>query len=57
MYGLCILCGRIKSDDESHGNSPVNSHGCQCPEALTCEHCKEKETDVVCEDDKYVVHR
>ena len=57
MYGLCILCGRIKSDDESHGSSPVNSHGCQCPEALTCEHCKEKETDVVCEDDKYVVHR
>ena len=56
-YGLCILCGKIKNDDESRGKAPVNGFTCQCPDARSCEHCKEKQTDVQSEDDKYVIHR
>ena len=58
VYGICTLCGRIKDDDdENKGKNPANSHGCQCPPALTCEHCKDKETDEKGEEDKYSVHR
>ena len=56
-YGVCILCDRMKEEEDSRGKGPINGNTCQCPDALTCEHCKDKDTDVTSEDDKYLIHR
>jgi hypothetical protein len=56
-YGVCILCDRMKEEEDSRGKGPINGNTCQCPDALTCEHCKDKDTDVTSEDDKYNIHR
>jgi hypothetical protein len=41
-YGVCILCDRMKEEEDSRGKGPINGNTCQCPDALTCEHCKDK---------------
>jgi hypothetical protein len=43
----------MKEEEDSRGKGPINGNTCQCPDALTCEHCKDKDTDVTSEDDKY----